>query len=191
MRRPGYTLFSFCLYSQYVCCKPVICTFFYFFSMGFFFWRLAFEALLERSVSGSEHVVVFSFVMPWVLWTSWGRYCMEGNQQRESGPANRLHVQVLDNSCFHRASLESTSVQGPERRLHMDAKSFFTSQICFLRKHPCIFLVSVWWLLFGTEQSFTPPTPINGRRKRHIFLSGFIGWSPVTHSVNIIIKKKK
>lgn len=69
---------------------------------------------------------------------------MEGDQQRESGPANRLHIQVLDNSCFHRASLESTSVQGPERRLQMDAKSFFISQICFLHKHPCIFLISVW-----------------------------------------------
>lgn len=69
---------------------------------------------------------------------------MEGDQQRESEPANRLHVQVLDISCFHRASLESTSVQGPERRLNMNAKSFFISQRCYLHKHPCIFLIIVW-----------------------------------------------
>lgn len=92
------TLLSFCLYSKYFCWKPVIYSFFYFFFKAcWFFWCLALEALLERSVSGSEHVVVFSFVMPWVLWTSWGRYCVEGDQQRDCGPANRLHAQVLDN----------------------------------------------------------------------------------------------
>lgn len=83
------------------------------------------------SVSGSEHVVVFSFVMPWVLWTSWGRYCMEGNQDSDSGPANRLDVQVLENSCYHRASQGYTSVQGPQRRLNMHAKSSLISQVCF------------------------------------------------------------
>lgn len=72
-------------------------SFIFFFKACWFFWCLALEALLERSVSGSEHVVVFSFVMPWVLWTSWGRYCVEGDQQRDCGPANRLHAQVLDN----------------------------------------------------------------------------------------------
>lgn len=126
--------------------------------------------------------------MPWVLWTSWGRYCMEGDQQRESGPANRLRVQVLDNSCFHRASLESTSVQGPERRLNMHAKSFFIRQICFLNKHSSIFLISVWWLLFGHRADFYFPL-INGRSKTDVFSSGFIDWSPVTHSINIIIKE--
>lgn len=106
MRCTGCTLFSFCLYSEYVCWKPVICTFFYFLSFisssCWFLWCLASRALLEQSVSRSEHVVVFSFVIPRVLWTSWGRYRMEGDQQRESEPANRLRVQVLDISCFHR-----------------------------------------------------------------------------------------
>lgn len=76
------------------------------------------------SVSGSEHVVVFSFVMPWVLWTSWGRYHMEGDQDSDSGPANRLDVQVLENSCYRRTSQGYTSIQDPQRRLNMDAKSF-------------------------------------------------------------------
>lgn len=82
------------------------------------------------SVSGSEHVVVFSFVMPWVLWIPWGRYRMEGNQDSDSGPANRLDVQVLENSCYHRVSQGHTSIQGPRRRLNMDAKSSLISQIC-------------------------------------------------------------
>lgn len=129
--------------------------------------------------------------MPWVLWTSWGRYSMEGDQQRESGPANRLHVQVLDNSCFHRASLESTSVQGPERRLNMDAKSCFISQIYFLHKHPCIFLISVWWLLFGTEKSFTSPWLMEGVRETSYQVASMTGVLLRIQSTLWLKKKKK
>lgn len=100
---------------------------------------------------------------------------MEGAQQRESEPANRLHVQVLDISCFHRASLESTSVQGPERRLNMDAKSFFISQRCYLHK-PMYFisLVTPFW----HTASFHSPS-INGRSNRDLFSSGFAGLGPL------------
>lgn len=56
---------------------------------------------------------------------------MEGNQESERGPANRLGVQVLENSCYHRASQGYTSVQGPQRRLNVDAKSTVISQSCF------------------------------------------------------------
>lgn len=110
------------------------------------------------SVSGSEHVVVFSFVMPWVLWTSWGRYRMEGDQDSDSGPANRLNVQVLENSFYHRASQGYTSVQAPQRRLNMVAKSSLISQICFC-KHSCIFSMgplSIWWLLLARTKHKLP-----------------------------------
>ena len=50
---------------------------------------------------------------------------MEGNQDGDSGPANRLDVQVLENSCYHRASQGYTSVQDPQK---MDAKSSLISQ---------------------------------------------------------------
>lgn len=59
------------------------------FSAGLFSgacWRIS----VGWSVSGSEHVVVFSFVMPWVLWMSSGIYQMEDNQDSDSEPANRL-----------------------------------------------------------------------------------------------------
>ncbi len=111
------------------------------------------------SVSGSEHVVVFSFVMPWVLWTSWGRYHMEGNQDSDSRPTNRLDVQALENSCYHRVSQGYTSVQDPQSRLNKDAKSSLISQICFLLKHSCIFAMkpqSIWWLLLAQSKLFLP-----------------------------------
>lgn len=117
-----------CLYSKYVCCKPVICTFF---SRPVVFYSVWLSGSAGWSVSGSEHVVVFSFVMPWVLWTSWGRYHMEGNQESDSGPANRLHGQVLENSCYHRASQGCTSVQSPQSGLNMDSKSSLISQFFF------------------------------------------------------------
>lgn len=111
------------------------------------------------SVSGSEHVVVFSFVMPWVLCTSWGRYRMEGNQESDSGPANRLDVQVLENLCYHRASQGYTSVQGPLRRLNMDAKSSLISQICFCSNIHVLFSGTSISLvtLFGMKWDLTPP----------------------------------
>lgn len=103
----------------------------YFFSRPAYFFGDWCWGSAGWSVSGSEHVVVFSFVMPWVLWMSWGRYCMEGTQDSVSGPTNRLNVQVLENSCYHRASQGYTSVQGPQRRLNMEAKSSLISQVVF------------------------------------------------------------
>lgn len=94
----------------------------------------------ERAVSGSEHVVVFSFLMPWVLRMSRGRYHMEGDQRRDSGPANRLHVQVLEIFCYHRASRVYILVQGPQSGLSADAKSSLISQISLYPKISCFFL---------------------------------------------------
>lgn len=91
----------------------------------------------ERSVSGSEHVVMFSFLMPWVLRMSRGRYHMDGDQRRDSGPANRLHVQVLEIFCYHRASRVYSSVQGPQSGLSADAKSSLISQISLYPKISC------------------------------------------------------
>lgn len=91
----------------------------------------------EHIVSGSEHVVVFSFLMPWVLRMSRGRYHMDGDQRRDSGPANRLHVQVLEIFCYHRASRVCSSVQGPQSGLSADAKSSLISQISLYPKIPC------------------------------------------------------
>lgn len=140
-----------CLYSKYVYCKPVICTFF---SRPVLFYSVWLSGSAGWSVSGSEHVVVFNFVMPWVLWTSWGRYHMEGNQDSDSGPAHRLHVQVLENSCYHRASQGCTSVQSPQSGLNTDSKSSLISQIFFFfffaLTFVCVFngtsinLVTVW-----------------------------------------------
>lgn len=89
---------------------------------------------------------------------------MEGNQDSDSGPANRLDVQVLENSCYHRASQGYTSVQGPQSRLNMDAKSSLISQICFLLKHSCVFCFFVFFngtsinlvTPFGMEQALLP-----------------------------------
>lgn len=72
---------------------------------------------------------------------------MEGNQDSDSGPANRLDVQVLENSCYHRVSQGYTSVQGPQSGLNMDAKSTLISQNLALLKHSCIFSMepqSIW-----------------------------------------------
>lgn len=91
----------------------------------------------EHIVSGREHVVVFSFLMPWVLRMSRGRYHMDGDQRRDSGPANRLHVQVLEIFCYHRASRVCSSVQGPQSGLSADAKSSRISQISLYPKIPC------------------------------------------------------
>lgn len=133
----------------------------YFFSRPAYFLVTGAGAQPGRSVSGSEHVVVFSFVMPWVLWTSWGRYCMEGTQDSVSGPANRLDIQVLENSCYHRVSQGYTSVQGPQRRLNMEAKSSLIGQVVFfLLKHSRILFVKTSINLvtpFGMEQALTPP----------------------------------
>lgn len=88
---------------------------------------------------------------------------MEGNQDSDSEPANRLDVQVLENSCYHRASQGYTSVQGPQSRLNMDAKSSLISQICFLLKHLCVFYVLFFngtsinlVTPFGMEQALLP-----------------------------------
>lgn len=56
---------------------------------------------------------------------------MEGTQDSVSGPANRLDIQVLENSCYHRVSQGYTSVQGPQRRLNMEAKSSLIGQVIF------------------------------------------------------------
>lgn len=76
---------------------------------------------------------------------------MEGNQNSDSGPANRLDVQVLEKSCYHRASRGYTSVQGPRRRLTMDAKSSLISQICFCSNIHVVSVepISIWWLLLA------------------------------------------
>lgn len=90
----------------------------------------------EHVVSGSEHVVVFSFLMPWVLRMSRGRY-MDGDQRCDSRPANRLHVQVLEIFCYHRASRVYSSVQGPQSGLSAHAKSSLISQISLYPKISC------------------------------------------------------
>lgn len=80
---------------------------------------------------------------------------MEGTQDSVSGPANRLDIQVLENSCYHRVSQGYTSVQGPQRRLNMEAKSFFS-----LLKHSRILFIKTSINLvtpFGMEQALTPP----------------------------------
>lgn len=87
---------------------------------------------------------------------------MEGNQDSDSGPANRLDVQVLENSCYHRASQGYTSVQSPQSRLNMDAKSFLISQIWFCSNiHVFFFFLNKTSINlvtpFGTEQVLTPP----------------------------------
>lgn len=85
---------------------------------------------------------------------------MEGNQDSDSGPANRLHVQVLENSCYHRASHGYTSVQGPQRRLSMDAKSALICQICVFAQTFIYFLTETSITLvtpFGMDQALTPP----------------------------------
>lgn len=56
---------------------------------------------------------------------------MEGTQDTVSGPANRLDIQVLENSCYHRVSQGYTSVQGPQRRLNIEAKSSLIGQVVF------------------------------------------------------------
>lgn len=75
--------------------------------------------------------------MPWVLRMSRGRYHMDGDQRRDSGPANRLHVQVLEIFCYHRASRVYSSVQGPHSGLSADAKSSLISQISLYPKISC------------------------------------------------------
>ena len=84
---------------------------------------------------------------------------MEGNQHSDSGPANRLDVQVLENSCYHSSSQGYTSVQGPQRRLNMDAKSFLISQICFAQTLMYLFNGTSINLVtpFGRRQALTPP----------------------------------
>lgn len=86
---------------------------------------------------------------------------MEGTQDSVSGPANRLDIQVLENSCYHRVSQGYTSVQGPQRRLNMEAKSSLIGQVVFfLLKHSRILFVKTSINLvtpFGMEQALTPP----------------------------------
>lgn len=81
-------------------------------------------------------MVVFNFLMPWVLRMSRGRYRMEGDQRRDSGPANRIHVQV-EIFCYHRASRVYSSVQGPQNGLGAHAKSSLISQMSLYPKISC------------------------------------------------------
>lgn len=113
--------------------------FFFFFSSPLSLSSICCLSSAERAVSGSEHVVVFSFLMPWVLRMSRGRYHMEGDQRCDSGPANRLHVQVLEIFCYHRASRVYISVQGPQSGLSADARSSLISQISLYPKISCFF----------------------------------------------------
>lgn len=82
-------------------------------------------------------MVVFSFLMPWILRMSRGRYHMDGDQRLDSGPANRLRVQVLEIFCYHRASRVYSSVQGPQSGLSAAAKSSLISQIYLYPKISC------------------------------------------------------
>lgn len=107
---------------------------------------------------------------------------MEGNQDSDSGPANRLDVQVLENLCYHRASQGYTSVQGPLRRLNMDANSSLISQICFCSNIHVFFNGTSINLVtpFGMERDLTPPQLmecVTAIHTRDISLCGYFGSS--------------
>lgn len=64
---------------------------------------------------------------------------MEGDQRSDSDPANRLDVQVWENSVFQAAHPEGL----PQSKLNTAAKSASTRQVCFPSKN---ILMERWYI---------------------------------------------